>query len=97
MVNTRLIGERPFSYARGVVNSGMVNGCGFEFLRAVKSVFFRHSAYKNAILLLRGLTIKPNLGLLIDGSATHRVLRRFRPYSGFYCVLSMRYLAMATA
>jgi len=36
-----------------MVKSGMVNGAGFDFLRAAKIAFFRDSAYKNAILKLR--------------------------------------------
>jgi len=39
--------------ARIMVKSGMVNGRGFEFLRAVKIAIFRDSAYENAILKLR--------------------------------------------
>jgi len=36
-----------------MVKSGMVNGGGFEFLRAVKIAIFRDSTYEDAILKIR--------------------------------------------
>jgi len=53
MVSFRLIGEKPIPYARSMVNLGMVNGGGFEFLRAGKTAIFRDFVYENAILKLR--------------------------------------------
>jgi hypothetical protein len=53
MFNVRLLSRKPFSWRRGVVNIGVVNGGAFFYLPAAKNQIFRVFAPKSAFQKVR--------------------------------------------